>query len=154
MAPRAIGLLDLSNELLKDILDYIGADPDRSVSIDRRAYLSVESFRPPSPPPPLRAQDIGNFRLVCRTFAELGVPHQFTRIATRFSRPGLERLERICSWPHLTKHTKKFSYMIPDFYVSGKVDWLLSSSLPTLSVGSSQAKANIANLCCLALFLS
>lgn len=109
----------LSNELLKDILDHIEADPERSVSIDRRAYLSVESFRPPSPPPPSQAQDIGNFRLACRRFAELGIPHQFTRIATRFSRPGLERLEKISSQPHLAKHTKKFSYLIPFFYVEG-----------------------------------
>jgi len=109
----------LSNELLKDILDHIEADPERSVSIDRRAYLSVESFRPPSPPPPSQAQDIGNFRLACRRFAELGIPHQFTRIATRFSRAGLERLENISSQPHLAKHTKKFSYLIPFFYVEG-----------------------------------
>ena len=109
----------LSNDLLRDILDYIEADPERSVSIDRRAYLSVESFRPPSPPPPLRAQDIGNFRLVCRRFADLGIPHQFTRLATRFSSVGLQRLDRIASHHHLARHTKKFSYLIPDFYVDG-----------------------------------
>lgn len=117
---KSVGILELSNDLLRDILDYIEADPERSVSIDRRAYLSVESFRPPSPPPPLRAQDIGNFRLACRRFAELGVPHQYTRIATRFSPAGLQRLEKICNWQHLAKHTKKFSYLIPDFYIEGK----------------------------------
>ena len=110
----------LSNELLKDILDHIEADPERSVSIDRRAYLSVESFRPPSPPLPSQAQDIGNFRLVCRRFGELGIPYQFTRIATRFSRAGLQRLERISSRPSLARHTKKFSYLIPFFYVEGR----------------------------------
>ena len=110
----------LSNELLKDILDHIEADPERSVSIDRRAYLSVESFRPPSPPLPSQAQDIGNFRLVCRRFAELGIPYQFTRIATRFSYPGLQRLENISDRPHLARHTKKFSYLFPFFYVEGR----------------------------------
>ena len=114
------GLQRLSNELLKDILDYIEADPERSVSIDRRAYLSVESFRLPDPPLPLQAQDIANFRLTCRRFAELGVPYQFTKVATRFSRAGFQRLEKICSRPQLTKHTKKFSYIIPFFYVDGK----------------------------------
>ncbi|MCJ1471773.1 hypothetical protein MMC13_000414 [Lambiella insularis] len=118
--PKKASIHKLSNELLKDILDQIEADPEKSVSIDRRAYLSVESFRLPSPPLPLQAQDIGNFRLACRRFAELGIPHQFTRVATRFSRAGLQRLERITSRPHLAKHTKKFSYLIPFFYVEGK----------------------------------
>ncbi len=113
------GILQLSSELLKEILDHIEADPERSVSVDRRAYLSVESFRPPTPPLPSQAQDIANFRLTCRRFAELGLAHQFTRIATRFSRSGFRRLEEICSQPHLAKHTKKFSYLIPYFYTEG-----------------------------------
>jgi hypothetical protein len=112
----------LSNELLKEILDHIVADPDPSVNIDHRAYLSVESFRPPSPPPPLPAHDIATFRLVCQRFAELAIPYQFTRIATRFSLKGLDRLDKISSHAHLAKHTKKFSYMIPDFYVEGQTE--------------------------------
>ena len=47
------GALDLSNELLHDILDLIAADPERLVSVDKRAYLSQESFRPE----PLPSQD-------------------------------------------------------------------------------------------------
>ncbi|KAI4217600.1 MAG: hypothetical protein LQ351_000196 [Letrouitia transgressa] len=39
---RPLGIQSLSNELLKEILDCIDCDPDLSVSIDRRAYLSVE----------------------------------------------------------------------------------------------------------------
>ncbi|KAL8897256.1 MAG: hypothetical protein Q9207_007304 [Kuettlingeria erythrocarpa] len=113
-------LQTLSNELLKDILDLLDADPDRSVNIDRRAYLSVESFRLPSPPVPSRAQDVGNFRLTCRRFAEAGVPYQFTKLATRFSPHGLERLDNICSQSHLAKHTRKFSYLVPYFYVEGR----------------------------------
>ncbi|KAL8730872.1 MAG: hypothetical protein Q9166_003799 [cf. Caloplaca sp. 2 TL-2023] len=123
------GPLNLSNELLKDVLDCIDADPDRTVNIDRRAYLSVESFRPPSLPEPSRAQDIANFRLGCRRFAEVGVPYQFTKIATRFSRHGLERLDKICSQSHLAKHTRKFSYLVPYFYVEGReqIEQLLES---------------------------
>jgi len=49
------GALDLSNELLHDILDLIAADPERLVSVDKRAYLSQESFRPE----PLPSQDQG-----------------------------------------------------------------------------------------------
>lgn len=86
-----IGILDLSNELLKDILDHVDSNPERCLSIDRRAYLSVESFRPPSPPPPSRVQDIASFRLTCTKFSEIAIPYQFTRIATRFSARGFER---------------------------------------------------------------
>ncbi|KAL9026440.1 MAG: hypothetical protein Q9196_004895 [Gyalolechia fulgens] len=109
----------LSNELLKDILDFIAADQDRSVNIDHRAYLSVESFRLPSPPVPSRAHDVGNFRLTCRRFAEMGIPYQFAKVATRFSCHGLERLDKICSQGHLAKHTRKFSYLVPYFYIQG-----------------------------------
>ncbi|KAI9762791.1 MAG: hypothetical protein M4579_000143 [Chaenotheca gracillima] len=110
----------LSNELLREILDHIEADPEKSVSIDRRAYLSVESFKAPSPPIRAQAQDIAHFRLVCRRFAELGIPHQFTRVTTRFSSRGFARLERIADWPHVAAHVKKFSYMVPCFYTDGR----------------------------------
>lgn len=106
----------LSNEILKDILDHIESDPQRSIPVDRREYLSVESFRPPSPPLPSQAQDIGNFRLSCKRFAELGIPYQFTRVTLRFSSRGFQRLANICSHAHLAKHTKKFSYLVPLFY--------------------------------------
>ena len=117
---RFLNLQALSNELLKDVLDFIDADPERSVNIDRRAYLSVESFRLPSPPVPSRAHDVGNFRLTCRRFGEIGIPYQFTKVATRFSRHGLERLEKICTQRHLAKHVRKFSYLMPYFYVEGR----------------------------------
>lgn len=106
----------LSNEILKDILDHIESDPQRSIPVDRREYLSVESFRPPSPPLPSEAQNIGNFRLSCRRFAELGIPYQFTRVTLRFSSRGFRHLKEICSCSHLAKHTKKFSYLVPLFY--------------------------------------
>ncbi|KAI9831146.1 MAG: hypothetical protein M1819_005234 [Sarea resinae] len=117
---KSPAILKLSNELLREILDHIEADPEKSVSIDRRAYLSVESFRPPSPPVPAQAQDIGHFRLVCRRFAELGIPHQFTRVTVRFSRKDLLRLETIADHAHIAEHVKKFSYMVPCFYVEGR----------------------------------
>ncbi|KAI9733030.1 MAG: hypothetical protein M1834_003575 [Cirrosporium novae-zelandiae] len=113
-------ILTLSNELLRDILDQIEADPEKLVSIDRRQYLSVESFKPPKPPEQSQAQDVANFRLVCRRFSELGVPHQFARITLRFSRAGFDRLDRICGEERLARHTKKFSYMIPSFYAQGR----------------------------------
>ena len=133
----------LSNELLKDILDHIESDPDISVSIDRRAYLSVESFRPPSPPLPSRAQDIGNFRLVCSRFAELGAPYQWTRVATRLSPSGLRRLDRICSRKNLAKHTRKFSYLVPFFYGEGAVSRSQSLLAPRLTEAKAESTSKI-----------
>lgn len=123
MAPRRppASILDLSNELLRDVLDCIEADPEKLVSLDRRAYLSVESFSNPTRPPPNAQQTIGNLRLTCRRFSELGAIHQFARVTTRFSNDGLRRLERIAGQPHLAKHVKKFSYMVPHFYVEGEM---------------------------------
>ena len=106
----------LSNEILKDILDHIESDPQRSIPVDRREYLSVESFRLPSPPLPSEAQNIGNVRLSCRRFAELGIPYQFTRVTLRLSSRGFRRLKEISSHGHLAKHAKKFSYLVPLFY--------------------------------------
>ncbi|KAI4721496.1 hypothetical protein E4T48_02236 [Aureobasidium sp. EXF-10727] len=113
------GALDLSNELLHDILDLIAADPERLVSVDKRAYLSQESFRPDPLPSQDQVVNIGKFRLLCRRFAALGASHQFARVTTRFSSKGLARLEAIADQPHLAKHVKKFSYKVPYFCTQG-----------------------------------
>ena len=110
----------LSNEVLSAILDNIESESQRCVSVDRREYLSVESFRLPSPPLLSQAQDIANFRLTCQRFAELGIPYQFTRVTLRFSSRGFRRLDNICSNDHLIQHTRKFSYLVPLFYGSSK----------------------------------
>jgi hypothetical protein len=114
-----MGILNLSNELLREILDYIESDSEKLVGLDRRAYLSQESFRPPPPPDRDQAQDIAAFRLSCKRFADLGAIHQFSRVTTRFSSKGLCRLENIAGQEHLAKHVRKFSYMVPFFYVEG-----------------------------------
>lgn len=113
------GLLSLSNELLREILDYIEADPDKLVNLDRRAYLSQESFKAPSFPSPDQAQDVSSFRLTCRRLSEIGAIHQFARVTTRFSREGLWRLNKIAGRQRIAKHVRKFSYMVPYFYVQG-----------------------------------
>lgn len=114
------GILDLSNELLHEILEHIAADPDKLVSIDKRAYLSQESFRAPSPPSPDQAVTIGSFRSVCKRFNEVGAQHLFSRVTTRFSVKSFRRLELIAERPHLARHVKKFSYLVPCFYIQGK----------------------------------
>lgn len=106
----------LSNEILNAILDNIESESQKCVSVDRREYLSVESFRLPSPPLPSQAQDVANFRLTCQRFAAIGIPYQFTRVTLRFSSRGFRRLDEICSNDHLVQHTRKFSYLVPLFY--------------------------------------
>ena len=115
----AMGILDLADELLRIILEHIASEPEKLISLERRAYLSQESFRAPPPLEPDQAQTIAAFRLTCTKFSHLGVIHQFSRVTTRFSRRGLRRLESIASQPHIAERVKKFSYMVPFFYVEG-----------------------------------
>jgi hypothetical protein len=126
-----MGILNLADELLRIILEHVASEPEKLISLERRAYLSQESFKPPPPIEPDQAQTIANLRLTCRKFADLGAIHQFSRVTTRFSKRGLKRLENIASRRHLAERVKKFSYMVPFFYVEGCVtaSWLLSSLL-------------------------
>lgn len=120
-----MGILDLADELLRIILEHVASEPEKLISLERRAYLSQESFKPPPPIEPDQAETIANVRLTCRKFADLGAIHQFSRVTTRFSRRGLKRLENIASQPHLAERVKKFSYMVPFFYVEGCVQFAL-----------------------------
>jgi len=116
---RRHGFLDLADELIQLILEHVAADPDLSLTVDKRAYLSQESFRLPPAPSPTQEQDVGSFRLVCSRFSDIAARLQFRRVTTRFSRKGFERLEMIAKTPRLAKHVRKFSYMVPCFYVGG-----------------------------------
>lgn len=119
MANGSSPIQKLADELLRDILDLIEADPDKGVNVDRRAYLSQESFRPPPVPSSTRAQDLGSWRRTCKRFSQVGAIHQFGKVTTRFSTREFERLRWLAKQPHLTRHVKKFSYMVPYFYVEG-----------------------------------
>lgn len=125
-------ILKLANEQLFTILDYLEDDPNKSISFDRRAYLSQESFRPPPPPSATRAQDLGNWRRTCKRFSEIGAEHQFARVTTRFSLKEFDRLDKIASSPHLASAVRKFSYMVPYFYVDGKYGMALFQPVLTL----------------------
>jgi hypothetical protein len=122
----------LGNELLRDILDLIEADPDKGINVDRRAYLSQESFRPPPRPSSTSAQDLGNWRRTCKRFSEIGAIHQFGKVTTRFSRKEFDRLRWLAKQQHLTRHVKKFSYMVPYFYVEGLAS-VLATKMPLLT---------------------
>lgn len=121
----------LPDDILLEILDYLEADPDKSISLDKRAYLSQESFKPPPQPSPTQAKDVGAFRLVNRRFAELGAARQFARVTTRFSKKGFKRLDDIAGQQHLAKYVKKFSYMIPYFYIEGTLHLFYSDAVGT-----------------------
>ncbi|KAH3960006.1 hypothetical protein HBI70_202260 [Parastagonospora nodorum] len=125
-----MGILDLADELLRIILEHVASEPEKLISLKRRAYLSQESFKPHPAPEPDQASNIAHFRLTCKKFAELGVLHQWSRVTTRFSRSGLRRLELIARQPHLAQRVKKFSYMVPFFYVEGRER--VQDLLPTL----------------------
>ena len=109
----------LSNELLRLILDHIEPDPDKTVPIDRREFLSRESFDKPQPTTRGSLRDIGSFRSACRRFADVGAPLLFTRVDVRFSTRGLDNLEKLADWPHLTRHVRVFTYLLPYFYRNG-----------------------------------
>ena len=139
----------LPNELLKRILDHIQPDPERTVPIDDRSFLSVESFD--YTPPSNADRDIRRFRCTCRRFAEVGEPLLFTIVGVRFSKGGLQKLEELAGWPHLTRHVKKFSYLVPYYYPSGTVShfgtqrvWLTrhsrESSLPVAGEWQHQSR--------------
>src|ERR1700760_1420299 len=104
----------LSNEILRHILDQIEPDPERTVPIDDRRFISVETLESVRLWPTTDAvKDIGNFRLACKRFAEIGAPLLFTLVKARFSTRSLERLEQFAEWSHLTGLVKKFSYLVP-----------------------------------------
>lgn len=112
---------NLSNELLRLILDQIEPDPDKTVPVDRRQFLSVESFEYPQPSTRGSIKDVGSFRASCKRFSAVGAPLQYARVAARFSKRGLEKLEQLADWPHVARHVKKFSYLVPYFYGHGEL---------------------------------
>lgn len=105
----------LPRELLRHVLDELEPNPDEPVPVDRRRFLSQESLDRPSPPPRSCIEDIANFRLACKQFADVGAPLLFTRVVTRLSKRDLKRLETLASW-QVARHVKRFSYLVPYFF--------------------------------------
>jgi hypothetical protein len=108
-----IHILQLPVEVLRNILAHIDQEADRMVNMDRRGYLSQESFRQPVPPTEEEREGVANFRLTCKRFGELGAKHQFLRVTIRFGVPDFERLRNIAAVPYLAENVRKFSYMVP-----------------------------------------
>jgi len=110
-------------EIYHNILSYIAPDNESTIHIDkvivRRQFLSVESLEPPDPSE-VSVRDaraaIGKFRELCKQFADIGAPFLFTQVAIRFSKRGLQNLDRLAGWKHLARHVKRFSYLVPYFF--------------------------------------
>jgi hypothetical protein len=126
------GILGLSNELLKEILDHLARDPEKSIDVDHRAYLSIESFKRPSPPEPPalfldsenkwredHRSDVDRFREVCHRFADVAAAHKFSRVVVRFSAAAFQRLDLLSARTHLARHARSFTYIIRSFYDEG-----------------------------------
>lgn len=125
-SPSTSAFLNLSDELILLILEHLEGPWEISVPIDKRAYLSVESFGPPLERPENAVEALGRFRLICRRLAVIGASRQFSRVTTRFSQHGFERLERIAKCKDIAQAVKKFTYMVPYFWTQGKIIQSLS----------------------------
>ncbi|KAF1827681.1 uncharacterized protein K489DRAFT_309602 [Dissoconium aciculare CBS 342.82] len=110
----------VSNEIWNSILKEIDSDNNRACTVDERRFLSVESFDSPPAESNDSVDTICKFRRLGRRFAELGAPFLFSRITTRFSHKGLDRLKQLAEWDHLACYVRKFSYLVPYFFEGGR----------------------------------
>jgi hypothetical protein len=93
------------------------AKSNELISVDRKVNLSQESFNISTEPPDFEA--IENFRLVCKEFNRVGAQYQFSRVTTRVSKHGLDRLENIAKSPLIANCVLKFGYMVPLLFEPG-----------------------------------
>jgi hypothetical protein len=119
-AGPAASILDLDDNILLQIVEYLDGGQQRLVPFYQRRHLSVESFRNPPPPERGSAASLSGFRLSCRRFADVAARPQWVRVTTRFSEDGLRRLDNIASSPRIARHVRKFCYMVPIFFDEGQ----------------------------------
>lgn len=128
-------LLRFPDEILNIILELLAPQSlsGELITIDHRSSLSVESFASePSHTSEEHLHVTGTFvlypvialpdylltyvkRLICKKFELWTLSRQFARISIRFSPEGFEKLGFLVERPHIAKHVKKFSYMVPSF---------------------------------------
>ncbi|KAI9743565.1 MAG: hypothetical protein M1818_002880 [Claussenomyces sp. TS43310] len=114
-----VGIARLSKDIIYMIFEHLAAEPEE-VGVDRRAWLSMASFKPPHSQSQQHFHDakaVGNFRWTCKRYAEVGIPFQFQRLVVRFSVDGIRRLRGIAESPHLAVVVRKFTYMVPRFFL-------------------------------------
>lgn len=138
--------VELPPEILHNILDHIEPQRDTANIIERRCFLSVESFDVPRDTSRGSLEDIGKFRCASKRFAEIGAERIFAKVACRFSTQGLRRLDQLADWEHLACKVKRFTYLVPCFF-SGASDFdrfeddLLEHGLRNQDLDGLRAKA-------------
>jgi hypothetical protein len=70
-------------------------------------------------------------RLINKRCCDSAVIRQFARLTVQFSLEGFSRLQNIAEQPHLAVHVKKLSYMVPRFYLQGRLPLILPYRLLT-----------------------
>lgn len=117
---RTISIVDLPPEVLTLIFEQLEPVRECAVPVDRRQFLSQESLDKIHPSTTGSAREIPKLRLLCKGFAKAGRPLLCPHVVARFSKQGLKRLERLAELPDLASCVRKFSYLVPFFYVFGK----------------------------------
>jgi hypothetical protein len=64
-------------------------------------------------------QHYSRLRLVCKRFDELATPYLFRSIGLRFNLKSFGRLEKLAARPGLSRHVRKFVYLMPYLYEEG-----------------------------------
>ena len=114
----------LPEEILVKIVHHIQPDYDRAVPFYHRGFLSAESLDQTSPTNADRnaKKDILHFRETCRRFAEVGEQALFSVVHIRFSSKDLQELKQLAGFKrNVARHVKRFSYLVPCFYIAGMV---------------------------------
>ena len=137
---RVVPIERLSNELLKHIIDEIEPDPEKIVPVDRRQFLSVESFELPLPSATGSILDVWRIKWTCRWFSRVAEPVLYSRIVARFTEKDLKRLKTIATWPHVARHVKKFSFLVPYFYVNGTASIVQKKTKTTTDVSQKRSR--------------
>ncbi|KAI5803861.1 hypothetical protein EDC01DRAFT_611607 [Geopyxis carbonaria] len=68
-------------------------------------------------------QHFASLRLVCKRFSELAAPYLFRSIGLRFNTKSFQRLEKLAENEKLSRHVKKFVYLMPYLYEEGIKDF-------------------------------
>ncbi|KAJ5459459.1 hypothetical protein N7530_011403 [Penicillium desertorum] len=105
--PRHI--YDLADELLSEILSFLLEPAPRALNgkFNGNGHTSRAGDQ--------HAEDLDQFRLVCKRFMRIGTPYKFNRFTLRFSEHGFRRLDELVDM-QLAYYVKTITYMVRPFY--------------------------------------
>jgi hypothetical protein len=111
---------ELPAEVFNELLDHLeprGRREGPMASPRRNPWAQPQPYRPDHID---SRQHYAALRLVCKKFNALATPYLFRSIGLRYNSKSFERLERLAACPHLSKHVRKFVYLMPYLYEEGK----------------------------------